>query len=224
MKNRSFKFEDFGIAPDRNKIINYAVIIEFQIRNLIRISLGLFEEERVKSFGNSSQSLSFNQIVTLFIDLGGLSKDQGNLFIKFAEIRNKFAHSLECYSLSILFSKFAPDILKYLENRYKLKLDYEDNNNCWILIESQLKDIEEVLNSILNKMISNTFSITVRHTNSKLMELSKELLEDTDFLNSIQGKDKSELIRNFFIYVSSVHEDGKNDIDESTILRYNKLV
>lgn len=71
--------------------IEMSVKIE-HILNVIFTQLLGVKHEGTKSFGNSSQALSFNAKANLLLDLNYLNKEQRLKFQIFMEIRNKFAH------------------------------------------------------------------------------------------------------------------------------------
>ncbi|MBA4259791.1 MAG: hypothetical protein C0446_11560 [Chitinophaga sp.] len=71
--------------------VEMSVKIE-HILNVIMAQLLGVKHEGTKSFGNSSQALSFNAKANLLLDLNYLDKEQRLKFQIFMEIRNKFAH------------------------------------------------------------------------------------------------------------------------------------
>ncbi len=71
--------------------VEMSVKIE-HILNVIMAQLLAVKHEDTKSFGNSSQALSFNAKANLLLDLNYLNKEQRLKFQIFMEIRNKFAH------------------------------------------------------------------------------------------------------------------------------------
>jgi hypothetical protein len=71
--------------------VEMSVKIE-HILNVIMAQLLGVKHEDTKSFGNSSQALSFNAKANLLLDLNYLDKEQRLKFQVFMEIRNKFAH------------------------------------------------------------------------------------------------------------------------------------
>lgn len=71
--------------------IEMSVKIEHILNVIVAQLLGVKYED-TKSFGNSSQALSFNAKANLLLDLNYLEKEQRLKFQIFMEIRNKFAH------------------------------------------------------------------------------------------------------------------------------------
>jgi hypothetical protein len=71
--------------------VEMSVKIE-HILNVIMAQLLGVKHEDTKSFGNSSQALSFNAKANLLLDLNYLDKEHRLKFQVFMEIRNKFAH------------------------------------------------------------------------------------------------------------------------------------
>lgn len=71
--------------------VEMSVKIELILNIIMGQVLGV-KYDNTRSFGNSSQSLSFNAKANLLLDLNYLDKEQRQKFQIFMEIRNKFAH------------------------------------------------------------------------------------------------------------------------------------
>lgn len=82
--------EDKNISP-RTFVVEMSVKIEHLLNMIIAELLGV-NPDSSRSFGTSSQALSFNAKTNLLLDLNKLDKEQREKFQIFMEIRNKFAH------------------------------------------------------------------------------------------------------------------------------------
>ncbi len=78
------------ISP-RAFVIEFSVKVEHRLNSIIAHLLEVNPDES-KSFGTTSQALSFNSKVNLLLDLKYLNKNEIEKFQIFMEIRNKFAH------------------------------------------------------------------------------------------------------------------------------------
>lgn len=75
----------------RGLVINLSVRQEETVNTILAKLLGINKDDS-KSFGTSSQALSFNAKINLLLDLNYLDSIQREKFQLFMEIRNKFAH------------------------------------------------------------------------------------------------------------------------------------
>jgi hypothetical protein len=87
-----FDFNEKEISKDRSYFIDKAVKVEFLVNALLSSILGISEPNKSKSFGDTTQSLSFMAKVTLLSDLDFINNDVKIKLEIFAAIRNKFAH------------------------------------------------------------------------------------------------------------------------------------
>jgi hypothetical protein len=78
----------------RHQIIDFSVQIEYNISMFISAWLEI-DRDNSRSFGTSSQRLSFNNQINLVLDMGVMDKEQVKKMECFAQIRNKFAHVVE---------------------------------------------------------------------------------------------------------------------------------
>src|SRR5688572_22400968 len=78
------------LAP-RTFVVEMSVKIEHLLNVILSRLLGVNPDE-TRSFGTSSYALSFNAKANLLLDLNYLTKEQGQKFQIFMEVRNKFAH------------------------------------------------------------------------------------------------------------------------------------
>ncbi|MCW3110875.1 MAG: hypothetical protein JWQ09_5381 [Segetibacter sp.] len=94
----------------RGEIMEYSVIFEEQSSFLLHKMLDI-DLETSRSFGTTSQALSFNTKMNLLLDMKFIAKTTREKFQMFMEIRNKFAHLAEvdtyekCFKLLTNYNK-----------------------------------------------------------------------------------------------------------------------
>ncbi|MDB5140514.1 MAG: hypothetical protein JWR12_2430 [Mucilaginibacter sp.] len=92
-KNIKETYSDFNsteISKDRSYFIDKAVKVEFLVNILLSNILGISEPNKSKSFGDTTQSLSFMAKVTLLDDLDFIDDNVKAKLEIFASVRNKF--------------------------------------------------------------------------------------------------------------------------------------
>lgn|SRR5690554_5449387 len=103
----------------RSKILEYSLIIEKAINDLLKYNLGLFvPNDNTRLFSNKGQ-ISLQNKIDLLNDFGVLTKEEKLNFELLMIIRNKFMHDLECNSFQTLFAQLDNGIV----NRFKKHLD-----------------------------------------------------------------------------------------------------
>ena len=167
-------------------VVEMSVKIEHYINSIVALLLGV-EFRDTKSFGNSSESLSFNAKANLLLDLEYLEKNDRVKFQIFMEIRNKFAHLYEidtfekCFELTKNYNK----LLKIYEIDEKGNSLEEDMNYMFIClsldITSILKAIEKrILSEMSKKFTQRRFTEEVYKNKS---EYFKEYPENKESVN-----------------------------------------
>jgi hypothetical protein len=110
----------FKINPDestRTSILNISLFIEDKTSAILCELLDINRKES-KSFGNTSQALSFNDKVNLLLELNVLNSDDVKLLNSFMYIRNQFIHNISVTSFVNVFndnekSKFEKQFFKF---------------------------------------------------------------------------------------------------------------
>jgi hypothetical protein len=160
-----------NISP-RTFVIEMSVKIE-HLLNLIIAKLLFVIPENSKSFGASSQALSFNSKANLLFDLDKLNKEQCEKFQIFMQIRNKFAHM---YSVDT-FEKCFEQTKNY--NRLKKIYGIDENGNS---LEEDMETMFSVLSMDIAKLISEIkeelyCEMAVKYTQRRFSETVKEKRE-----------------------------------------------
>jgi hypothetical protein len=147
----------------RSRILEYSLVIENSINDLLLLNLGLFNDKRKTKLFSNKGKISFQNKVDLLDDIEVLSPDENLEFGLLMNIRNKFLHDLECNSFKILFNN---DNLKDkgIRNRFKKFLNEGQlisdeeacKKACYRLFQKNIKTIK-------NKISVNKAAINKKH-------------------------------------------------------------
>lgn len=154
-------------------VVEMSVKIE-HILNLIMAQLLGVKYEETRSFGNSSQALSFNAKANLLLDLNYLDKEHGQKFQIFMEIRNKFAH---VYSVDT-FEKCFAHTKNYNQLKKLLGIDEDGESkekDMEYLFISLSMDIAMTLNELKDKI---QHEMAVKYTQRRFTEALKTKREE----------------------------------------------
>ncbi|MDI3319112.1 hypothetical protein [Pinibacter soli] len=129
----------------RFNVIEDAVSLE-EIVSLILASLLGIEKDTSKSFGNTSQALSFNSKINLLTDLKSIEKDSAAKFVHFAQIRNQFAHNV--YAINFVNCLADNESCKnFLKKNYKEFFDEHQQEEVQLeqMYHALFKDLMSIL-------------------------------------------------------------------------------
>lgn len=135
----------------RGLVIELSVSHE-EFVNLILAKLLGIKLEDSKSFGTTSQALSFNAKANLLLDLKYLDKIEIEKFQIFMEIRNKFAHLSAVDTFEKCFS------LTENYNRLKKILNVEERGNS---LEEKMKNMFLILAVQISNKLSEIADISL---------------------------------------------------------------
>ncbi len=103
----------------RSRILEYSLFIENLINNLLRMNLGIYDENvKTRLFSNKGK-ISFQNKIDLLYDIEVLSKEENSEFELLMIVRNKFMHDIECDSFQTLLNQLDKGIV----NRFKKFLE-----------------------------------------------------------------------------------------------------
>jgi len=156
-----------NLSP-RAFVVEMSVKIE-HLLNLIMAQLLGVKHENTRSFGNSSQALSFNAKANLLLDLNYLDKENRLKFQIFMEIRNKFAH---VYSIDT-FEKCFIQTKNYNQLKKLFGIDEDGESlekDMKYLFISLSMDIALTLNKLKDRIRSET---AVKYTQRRFIEAIK---------------------------------------------------
>ena len=161
-----------NLSP-RAFVVEMSVKVE-HILNLIMAQLLGVKHEDTRSFGNSSQALSFNAKANLLLDLNYLDKVHGQKFQIFMEIRNKFAH---VYSVDTFERCFAQTKnYNQLKKLYGIDEDGESlEKDMEYLFISLSMDIAMTLNKLKDRIYNE---MAVKFTQRRFTEAIKTKREE----------------------------------------------
>jgi hypothetical protein len=185
--------ENLNILP-RTFVIEMSVKIEHLLNQIIA-NLLFVKPENSRSFGTTSQALSFNAKANLLFDLDKLDKQQREKFQIFMEIRNKFAH---LYSIDT-FEKCFEQTKKY--NQIKKIYGIDEGGES---LEEDMEAMFSVLSMDIAKLISEINAelhseMAVRYTQRNFSEAVKEKREQYKLMNP----ENSFAVEHFIDYIKA---------------------
>ena len=143
----------------RSKILEYSLLIEKSINDLLLIFLGIYFNKKTRLFGNR-QGISFKNKIDLLFDLEILSKKENYDFELLMIFRNKFLHDIECNSFKIIFEKLDNSIKKKFQN---------------YLDKSELIEDELACENALGNLFVKNLKVLQSKFEMKKLEISKAL-------------------------------------------------
>lgn len=157
----------------RALVIELSVKTEEAVNQVLAKLLGI-QPEQSKSFGTSSQALSFNAKANLLLDLNQLDKIQREKFQIFMEIRNKFAHLSAVDSFEKCFAQTG----NYKRLKKLFDVD-EDGESLEEDMETMFCVLSIDISGTLKTIIENLYKdMAVKYTQRKWTETIREKRED----------------------------------------------
>ncbi|MBG6111910.1 hypothetical protein H4V97_000739 [Flavobacterium sp. CG_23.5] len=192
----------------RGLVIELSVKTEEAINLVLAKLLGIIPEES-KSFGITTQALSFNAKANLLLDLNQLDKLHREKFQIFMEIRNKFAHINSIDTFEKCFT---------VTNNYKkLKKIFEVDEDG-----ENLEEDMETMFCILSLDISATLRIikenlykdmAVKYTQRRWTQIIKEKREEYIKINPLNAQ----AVEDFITYIKNILQQEVDDKIENRI-------
>ncbi len=182
--------------------VEMSVKIE-HILNVIMAQLLGVKHEDTKSFGNSSQALSFNSKANLLLDLNYLDKELRLKFQIFIEIRNKFAH---LHSVDT-FEKCFKQTNNYKQLKKLFGIDEEGESlekDMEYMFIALSMDIAMSLNKIKNRIRSE---MAVKYTQRRFTESIKTKREEYNSKHPENARAVDDFIK--FIKTNLIAEIGQ---------------
>ncbi len=166
----------------RSRILEYSLVIENLINDLLLLNLGIYnEKEKTRLFSNRGK-VTFQNKIDLLFDIEVLSKEENSEFELLMNIRNKFLHDLECNSFNILFNEKINDnglqnrFKKFLEGGHSISDEEACKKACYSLFKKNIETIKKK-NSANRKSIENK---------NKLFQVQNEqIIYYTDFIQEL---------------------------------------
>lgn len=162
--------QNIGIDT-RSEVLQYALIIENFTSLFLGALLGIKDLKNSRVLGNKSNPISFNQKVTLLIEIKALDSAEKTKFLTFMEVRNQFMHNMEAHSYETCFS--------YLEGKDKYLLkSYPQKDG--VPKEEQLKLAFKELSEDVVKSTMDLYEKVKEKIGEKAKsDLHKEFMENT---------------------------------------------
>ena len=146
----------------RSWVISKVLRLEQTSTSLIKAILRLFNEKS-KTLGDQSSSLSFKSKIDLLYDLEEIEKDEYNHLIKLMEMRNQFAHNHKAISFESL-DTINKDINNYLE---KIPSKSNESNR-----ESKL---QQTFNELFEATLGKLAIIEIEYRSGMQKEIRKHV-------------------------------------------------
>lgn len=127
----------------RHFVIEQAVTFESAVSGILCILLDI-DIANSKAFGNSSQSLSFANRLTVLSDLNVINKKDKIKFEYFSAIRNQFAHNINAVDFSSCYSFI--NMRTNLSKLYKVDGNSDDETICEKLYFELYSDLLGIYN------------------------------------------------------------------------------
>lgn len=167
----------------RGKILEYSLILESLINNLLLLNLRIYDEKNTTRLFSNKGKLTFQNKIDLLFDIEVLSKEENLEFELLMNIRNKFMHDIECDSFQTLLKQLDNGII----NRFKKFLEQSQSI-------SDEKDCIEACHRLFRKnidTIKKKISVNKKTTESKykLFEVqNKQIIYYMDFISDLMNK------------------------------------
>lgn len=167
----------------RSRILEYSLVIENLINDLLLMNLGIYnEKEKTKLFSNKGK-LTFQNKIDLLFDIEVLSKIENSEFELLMNIRNKFLHDIDCSSFQILLQQLDNGIVnrfkKFLEEGQSISDEEACKSACYKIFKTNLGTIKKKIQ--LNK--------AAKEKKNKLFQVQNEqIIYYIDFISDLLNK------------------------------------
>lgn len=167
----------------RSRILEYSLLIEGSINDLLLLNLGIYnEKEKTRLFSNKGK-LTFQNKIDLLFDIGVLSPEENLEFGLLMNIRNKFLHVLDCSSFQNLFQQLDNGIVnrfkKFLEEGQSISDEEVCKKACYRLFQKNIDTIKK-------KVSVNRETIELKY--KLFQQQNQQLLFYIDTLHSLLEK------------------------------------
>ncbi len=129
----------FGIEV-RKEVLVYALLIESATSHFVARLLDIPNYPDSISFGNKATSLSFNQKISILMDIDALEKEDGKKIKTFMGIRNQFMHNINAQTYESCFN-ILDGSEKFLLKHYPQQSTLSKEDQLHNAVESLSKDI-----------------------------------------------------------------------------------
>ncbi len=188
--------------PPRTFVVEMSVKIEHFLNEIVCQLLQVKAEDS-RSFGHTSQSLSFNAKANLLLDLNYLDKEHVKKFQIFMEVRNKFAH---VYSVDTFEKCFAlTGNYNNLKRIFEVDEDGENKEEDMTYMFISLSiDLANTLSELRDRIYKE---MAIKYTQRRFIEAIKSKRQE--FIDAYP--EKGEAITEFIEYIK---DELKKEVDE----------
>nr|WP_121270863.1 hypothetical protein [Pedobacter schmidteae] len=135
----------------RSEVLQYALIIESFTSIFLGELLGIKDVKNSRVLGNKSNPISFNQKITLLIEIEALKSVEKTKFLTFMEVRNQFMHNMEASSYETCFS-YLDGKDKYLLKSYPQEEGISKEKQLELAFRALAEDVVKLTIGLLDKV------------------------------------------------------------------------
>lgn len=167
----------------RSRILEYSLVIENSINDLLLLNLGIYnEKEKTRLFSNKGK-LAFQNKIDLLFDIEVLSREENLEFELLMNIRNKFLHDIDCNSFQNLLQQLDNGIV----NRFKKFIENDKSiNNEEACIKASYKLFQNNIDTIKKKVSVNKEAIEIKY--KLFQQQNQQLLFYIDTVHNLLEK------------------------------------
>lgn len=167
----------------RSRILEYSLVIENSINDLLLLNLGIYnEKDKTRLFSNKGK-LTFQNKIDLLSDIEVLSKEENKEFELLMNIRNKFLHDIDCSSFQNLLQQLDNGIVnrfkKFIEEGQSIFDEEVCKKACYRLFQRNIDTIKK-------KVSVNRETIELKY--KLFQQQNQQLLFYIDTLNNLLEK------------------------------------
>ena len=171
---------EIGI-DNRSEVLQYALIIENLTSLFLGALLGIKDLKNSRVLGNKSNPISFNQKVTLLIEIEALDSAEKTKFLTFMEVRNQFMHNIEAHTYETCFS-YLDGKDNYLLKSYPQKYGIPKEMQLKMAFMELSEDVVKSVMGLYEK-VKEKFAEKVKR------DVHKEFMENTtDAIREIEDR------------------------------------
>ncbi len=138
------------MSNSRDRILNLSLFLEYYSGSVLAELLNIPDKSESKSFGRTSQALSFNSKINLLLDMFVFDKKDVAFINSFMFIRNQFMHNIEVDCILSAFDGNSGEKNK-LENVIGIKVLPDNDNEVLKKLESMTKPLIDKCNASLKE-------------------------------------------------------------------------
>lgn len=164
----------------RSRILEYSLVIEQLINELLLLNLGLYGDKRKTKLFSNKGKISFQNKIDLLYDIEVLSKEENSEFELLMIVRNKFMHDIECNSFQTLLNQLDKGIVnrfkKFLEDGQLISDEEACKKASYRLFQKNIETIKKKIQ--LNK--------AAKEKKYKLFQIQNEqIIYHRDFIHDL---------------------------------------